>query len=1198
MRKYYIPIIGAISAGKSTFLKAFLGVNVLETGLTTTTKFICLIKDNDETKFYHVIPKKEKTLIFEKEGEETKGEENIQKRIEKINEELSNNKGTPNNIFYILETKIKTIENIPLLEQCFFMDIPGLNEDNSTYVEDIFSLITIDDILFEIVIFDATSVENDNIKKIFKKLEKKNCLTKKNNIYILNKIDQCTKEGEGDIIDTFKTYFYQAFEKEKDAENEIEINIYDNYFIPMNSILYNAECRIEEDFKSAFIFELYSYLEYKDNTGIINFYEFIKKRNETLIEQGGIDIKSDLNSLNDKDIEIINNILNEINTMTKYFDNFSFGIDFKNKRKFGRQIEDIKKFFVIHKSRKYIFYHSDYYNKIQEIIKNININNNDLSSPPGVFFENKNINHINNLLNKENKILEIDENKNIKENRKMDFNEAISDFEKFIKKTLEIIDKNKEMKNDYSIEYIKQNMSEKKIRVAFIGNMSVGKSTVLNAMIGEEILPTSQKECTYRGVILKHNDSNNYKLYKTSLIKKGEDLDEYYIFEPDKKPVCEGKDQIKSFLKNKNNDKKIDKKDAFFIITGKLRIFDFIELNQKLINRIEFIDLPGHNRENNEFNKNKYYKMTLRFTNCCVYINESKSIEDEDSCERMRIQYKEDKQKVLSIFRNRFIVTCLFLINKCDEIVEEKDRVKIKNKLLKNISSFEQEAEEKDINISFFSGKCFNYYLEMYCKYVINLEKSPSSVLHDIFLVWYREYFNKCKFYDYMDNNFFRDIEKKLDLDLFKNVENPEEFEIFSEKFKEDLKPFYKLVKMKFEEEEESEIINQFYLLNHYLKTKDFQNTNYSCSFFEKLKTVIINSSNLQKDNFKENVSHYFKNLDILFSQKYEKNEQKIKEKNESINTLYKFIEIAKELFDKKESDIEICINDGIKKCLKIINYNILNAEQILKKENNNIEDAANKMQQEINQIIEDIKSNQIKIINSLTKSLEILLKDRMKKIEYINNLSIKEINVESENNGSVIFSLFTSTISGVAIRTGLAYIGETLAVEGIAVAGAAGTAVAGATGTAVAGAAGTAVAGATGTAVAGATGTASTSLISGALIGPLGIAIGIGVGITILGYQLYQKFNKKSKYEEALKKYMLDFKQKMEESQEICLEDFNLYKNEFFKDILQKIELLKQVINETKIDEKEWKNIQKKYNIKKENLEKIMKDNIPDEMN
>ena len=179
MRQYYIPIIGAISAGKSTFLKAFLGVNVLETGLTTTTKFICLIKHSEETKFYHVIPKKEKNIIFEKEVEETKGEENIQKRIEKINEDLTNKKRTQNDIFYMLETKINTIENIPLLENCFFMDIPGLNENNSTYVEDIFSLITIDDILFEIVVFDATTVENDNIKKIFKKLEKKKLSNKK-----------------------------------------------------------------------------------------------------------------------------------------------------------------------------------------------------------------------------------------------------------------------------------------------------------------------------------------------------------------------------------------------------------------------------------------------------------------------------------------------------------------------------------------------------------------------------------------------------------------------------------------------------------------------------------------------------------------------------------------------------------------------------------------------------------------------------------------------------------------------------------------------------------------------------------------------------------------------------------------------------------------------------------------------------------
>ena len=51
MKKKFIPIIGTISAGKSTFLQALLGTNVFETGTTTTTKFICLIKNSDQTKF-------------------------------------------------------------------------------------------------------------------------------------------------------------------------------------------------------------------------------------------------------------------------------------------------------------------------------------------------------------------------------------------------------------------------------------------------------------------------------------------------------------------------------------------------------------------------------------------------------------------------------------------------------------------------------------------------------------------------------------------------------------------------------------------------------------------------------------------------------------------------------------------------------------------------------------------------------------------------------------------------------------------------------------------------------------------------------------------------------------------------------------------------------------------------------------------
>lgn len=95
MEHAYIPIIGEMSAGKSNFLNAFLGLDdILQTGTSTTTKFVCLIKNSNYTSFYHVIPsKKNGYLIFNKEGNEIKNSEEIRKKIIQINEKLVNGKG-------------------------------------------------------------------------------------------------------------------------------------------------------------------------------------------------------------------------------------------------------------------------------------------------------------------------------------------------------------------------------------------------------------------------------------------------------------------------------------------------------------------------------------------------------------------------------------------------------------------------------------------------------------------------------------------------------------------------------------------------------------------------------------------------------------------------------------------------------------------------------------------------------------------------------------------------------------------------------------------------------------------------------------------------------------------------------------------------------------------------------------------------
>ena len=99
MNKKYIPIIGTISAGKSTFLKAFLGISMLQTGASTTTRFVCLIKNSDKICFYHVVPKTSNGIEFCKDGEEIIDEEQIKLKIEDINKILSNKKGTKDEIF-------------------------------------------------------------------------------------------------------------------------------------------------------------------------------------------------------------------------------------------------------------------------------------------------------------------------------------------------------------------------------------------------------------------------------------------------------------------------------------------------------------------------------------------------------------------------------------------------------------------------------------------------------------------------------------------------------------------------------------------------------------------------------------------------------------------------------------------------------------------------------------------------------------------------------------------------------------------------------------------------------------------------------------------------------------------------------------------------------------------------------------------
>jgi hypothetical protein len=347
-----------------------------------------------------------------------------------------------------------------------------------------------------------------------------------------------------------------------------------------------------------------------------SFFEYLEKRLKNIPSQNNInenEIEKDLDTVTDDEIEqIIEDVeylKEDILTQTDKNQNFTFGIKMEKSKIKKLMI----KLYILHKKKMVGgYFHSDFYQNLQDIVSKIGVNKEEnLESPPPITPQNK----INKKYKEESILQEMIDF--LKEKLKNQFNEL-----------------------DSYLRSINENLFGRKIRISFIGQISVGKSTVLNCIIGEKILPTDMSECTYRGIIIKHDPSyEDFYLYKVKAetINKGGGLLEFTNFVEEPEPFCRGVKKIESYLTTKNNDKNINSdSEAFIIIKGKLKIFDYIKLEQELMNKIEFIDLPGYDRQKNEFNEKKYYHKILKFSNSCIYINIAEKIETNESFNRMK----------------------------------------------------------------------------------------------------------------------------------------------------------------------------------------------------------------------------------------------------------------------------------------------------------------------------------------------------------------------------------------------------------------------------------------------------------------------------------------------------------------------------------------------------------------------------------
>ena len=148
-----------------------------------------------------------------------------------------------------------------------------------------------------------------------------------------------------------------------------------------------------------------------------------------------------------------------------------------------------------------------------------------------------------------------------------------------------------------------------------------------------------------------------------------------------------------------------------------------------------------------------------------------------------------------------------------------------------------------------------------------------------------------------------------------------------------------------------------------------------------------------------------------------------------------------------------------------------------------------------------------------------------------------------------MFFSLITSTIYDIAVRSGLRLFGD------IIIGGAA--------------------------AGVGALGSTFLSSLSGALLGPWGIVIGVGVGLIIsVGIFLFHWFRKSKRYKDWIEELKSKLESKLEEYKITFSNDFKILRESIIEKMNIKAEIL--IKSFTSIDKTKWEELKNNYSIQK----------------
>ena len=601
-----IPIIGAISSGKSFFVDSLLGLNILQSESSITTKFVCIIqhhKNLKEPKFYQInlIEKnldENNMMIYDAEikGEIITGYNTIKEKIKEINrvqKEIPSDKIKYEELFYVLEIEIKNIKNEQLLNNYDFYDIPGLDEyipekintsklDDKTsepnkekskekmkYIEGLFKYFK-SRIDFGVFVINAESAYANASKEVISNV----AITIKpkkirNYLIVLNKID---RQSEPKVtINKVKSII---------TNNLLDqINLSNNVFLPLDSRQLKHQTLMREHFEDYlfFLFNQYfakSVIPFKDNregteeenkynTKKYSFQDFLRDyltegKGEDQIEEYFEEMEEKFSN-NDYNIDELK--INEIYEKIKKQENYiiNFGIDPDD----DETLKIMKSLYINFKEQKNIPYSDNVnsvFNYFDNILNNLNKNSDDeITQLPAQLIPQDFRTQFENFANKFKRFHE--------ENKKF---QIIGELSNSIEQLYNYIE------------------NQQIIYIGIFGNSSTGKSLIFNNLFGIDILTVNEGECTKRGIIIE--DGENIAMYKgLSEVKKLNGRD-FNIFKRSD-VIAIGEENVRERLKELNTYYAKDTDNNtfdFFIISLPIKFFEEIKLDKETRRSIKF----------------------------------------------------------------------------------------------------------------------------------------------------------------------------------------------------------------------------------------------------------------------------------------------------------------------------------------------------------------------------------------------------------------------------------------------------------------------------------------------------------------------------------------------------------------------------------------------------------------------------------